>query len=668
MSVRAKLYPALVVACIVALALLCFAQYHRGARAFEETLRADAEARAARLSSAFATELRERERDLADFAGDARTRTLARALAESRATVEAGNSGANPAAATNAGGLHTSPNTGDATPNVNGEMRALVASLLARGGGCYAAVTVAASPRASIRFKPLRWQAADGLSMKPGDVSTGSRDLDELISTAATTPPPRATLSRGLVSQGVAVYSAPIADAGAGDGNEARATLIAELNVSELLARAAEGLAEDGAHARTTTTARPRDATGARQSLSQLLALDHTGLIVFHSSVALKFKTVASMMPYFGTVAAEMYEGRRGAKFFDDADGARWLAAYEPVPDLDLTVAAASNETAMTAQLRRDGLIYVALSIAFALTATALVITREVRAVRRIERVARAARAVAEGDMDKRLETSAHDRTRSIAESFNLMTERLRGHIRREAENRQFQAFIRLSAMLTHDLKNAITGLSMLVTNMEQKFHREEFRADAISSLREATDKLRALVARLSKPTETLSGEYRSALKPVDLVALIRRVLDSTAGRSSFHEVELHLPDALEVVVDAERVERVVENLIINALEAMGAKPGKLTVEAGRAGDDQVFINVADTGAGMSAEFVRTKLFQPFATTKKQGLGLGLYTCREVIEAHGGRIDVESKQGSGTCFRIVLPSRPVSLRREKKTV
>ncbi len=58
----------------------------------------------------------------------------------------------------------------------------------------------------------------------------------------------------------------------------------------------------------------------------------------------------------------------------------------------------------------------------------------------------------------------------------------------------------------------------------------------------------------------------------------------------------------------------------------------------------------------MTEEFQRTRLFRPFATTKPKGVGLGLYTCRELIRALGGRIEVESRRGSGTCFRIVLPS------------
>jgi signal transduction histidine kinase len=154
-----------------------------------------------------------------------------------------------------------------------------------------------------------------------------------------------------------------------------------------------------------------------------------------------------------------------------------------------------------------------------------------------------------------------------------------------------------------------------------------------------------------------LSGEYRRDARPTDLVPVIRRVLAARAEPARpLYEVEAHLPDALVATVEPERVEAVVENLVVNALEAMGAKGGRLTVEARQEGD-YVHLSVADTGVGMTEEFIRTRLFHPFATTKTKGIGLGLFTCKEVVEAHGGKLEVESRLGAGTRFRVVLPSR-----------
>jgi signal transduction histidine kinase len=210
--------------------------------------------------------------------------------------------------------------------------------------------------------------------------------------------------------------------------------------------------------------------------------------------------------------------------------------------------------------------------------------------------------------------------------------------------------------MLTHDLKNAIEALSLIVGNMELHFDNKEFRVDMMKSLTIATEKLKALVARISNPVTTLSGEHRMP-RPTDLVAMLKRVLSMIAEPvRAKYEIELKVPPSLLALADAERIERVIENLVINAVEAMGDKGGTLTVEAGEAEPGKVFLSVSDTGPGMTSDFVENRLFRPFATTKRSGVGLGLYTCREVVRANGGAIEVQTKPGVGTTFRVVLPS------------
>ena len=190
---------------------------------------------------------------------------------------------------------------------------------------------------------------------------------------------------------------------------------------------------------------------------------------------------------------------------------------------------------------------------------------------------------------------------------------------------------------------------------MERHFDKPEFRADALKNLAGAADKLRALVTRLSNPVNTLSGEFKRP-RPTDLVPLLRQELARHGAADSRFAVEAHLPPSLLALVDAERLEKVIENLIINAVEAMSENGGKLIVSAGKLEGGKVFFSVTDTGPGMSADFIKDRLFRPFATTKQRGVGLGLYTCREVVRASGGSINVESEKGSGTTFRVVLAS------------
>ena len=333
----------------------------------------------------------------------------------------------------------------------------------------------------------------------------------------------------------------------------------------------------------------------------------------------------------------------------------RESAAEAPLPRLGLAARVSRNQDAFTLSARRWGLVGYGLALLFAAVA-ALMLDRHVRQRSRgIARVTEDLSAIAQGDLDRRILLQSSDDARGIADNINAMTAQLRAQIAREEESRQFDSFVRLSAMLTHDLKNAIEGLSLTVNNMERHFDNERFRTDALKGLTNATDKLRAIVARLSRPVSSLSGEHKRPVK-TDLVPILKRVIAMTAEpMRGKHTVQIRLPDSLYALVDGARIEEVAENLILNAIEAMD-QSGTITIEAGPDAKGQPSFAVSDTGPGMSPAFIEHRLFRPFSTTKKNGIGLGLYTCREVIRASGGSIDVESIQGAGTTFRVVLPS------------
>ena len=315
-----------------------------------------------------------------------------------------------------------------------------------------------------------------------------------------------------------------------------------------------------------------------------------------------------------------------------------------------------SNSEPLLADARRNGWLGLVAALLLAALSAWLLSRNWGHQARGLERVSEGVEAIAKGKLDHRIELQSSDNLRPLADNLGLMTKQLRDQIAREAETRQFQSFVRLSAVLTHDLKNAIEALSLTVGNMELHFDNKEFRADAMKSLTGCTDNLRALVARLSHPVATLSGEHKRP-QPVDLVPMLRRVISMTAEPASGkHEIKLDLPETLFALVDGERMEKVVENLVINAREAMSKERGTLSIVAGTTDDGKPFFSVGDTGEGMSPRFIEERLFRPFATTKKRGVGLGLYTCREVVIANGGSITVASQEGAGTTFRVVLPS------------
>jgi hypothetical protein len=107
------------------------------------------------------------------------------------------------------------------------------------------------------------------------------------------------------------------------------------------------------------------------------------------------------------------------------------------------------------------------------------------------------------------------------------------------------------------------------------------------------------------------------------------------------------------VSLDREQMVKVVTNLVLNAREAVGDS-GEIRIGTSYSGSS-VVLAVEDSGCGMSPEFLRRSLFQPFQTTKKAGLGIGMFHSKTIVEAHGGRIAVESQTGKGTTFRVFIP-------------
>lgn len=422
--------------------------------------------------------------------------------------------------------------------------------------------------------------------------------------------------------------------------------LVADVILDELISEATR-------HWDLSTAAMPSQTTPPERMALVLSSSEH---IIYHTNSALRHQLINSSMPPFAPVASAMLGGQSGWQSFRSAEGDEWLAAYAPVKSANVFFAIGLNYSQVAKRPWRDGCILIALSLVIGLAAATLLAHYLERQRVRIVRVSESVAAIAKGDLTQRIEARSSDDIRPLSDNLNLMTAQLREQIARETEARQFQAFVRLSAMLTHDLKNAIEALSLLVSNMERHYDNQEFRADAMKSLNISTQNLKALVARLSNPVTTLSGEHMRP-QPVDLVPILQKVIKTMADPLRHtHHIETDLPPSLIALVDGERIEKCIENLVLNGLEAMGTKSGTLKIEAGNAEQGKVFFKVTDTGVGMSPDFIERQLYHPFATTKRKGVGLGLYTCREVVRANGGAIEVDSREGAGTTFRVVLPS------------
>lgn len=214
------------------------------------------------------------------------------------------------------------------------------------------------------------------------------------------------------------------------------------------------------------------------------------------------------------------------------------------------------------------------------------------------------------------------------------------------AEAGRFDDFNRRMAFVMHDIKNLASQLSLLARNAEIHADKPAFRADMLVTLRNSSDKLNTLLARLSRYG---SGSVER-LEEVDATALLRQVVDQFRPVHPIMLAECH-----DCVVRANRdsLEQVLLHLVQNAVDASEANSPILL---GITGDGlNASIAVVDSGCGMSPEFIRAKLFKPFVSSKQGGFGIGAFEARELVRAMKGRLEVESREGLGSRFVVRLP-------------
>ncbi len=210
----------------------------------------------------------------------------------------------------------------------------------------------------------------------------------------------------------------------------------------------------------------------------------------------------------------------------------------------------------------------------------------------------------------------------------------------------RFEEFNRRFAFILHDIKNLVSQLSLLSRNAERHADNPDFRADMVATLRGSVGKMNDLLARLSPQARPLDA---SAPVSFSLLPLLTTVL---ADKRRSHEVRLLGQAAAEVTGDPVALEQAIAHLLQNAVDA--SPPHQPVTVRVHPRADTVDIEIADRGCGMDSEFVRTRLFQPFASSKPNGFGIGAFEARALILAMGGQLAVDSRPGEGTRFTIHL--------------
>jgi two-component system sensor histidine kinase HydH len=210
----------------------------------------------------------------------------------------------------------------------------------------------------------------------------------------------------------------------------------------------------------------------------------------------------------------------------------------------------------------------------------------------------------------------------------------------------------RLAAGVAHEIRNPLSSIKGFATILAGRF-KEDGRS------RQIADVMVQEVARLNRVVSELLDFARPTeldRRMVSFADLLRRSIKLVEGDASHRGVRVDLavhPENLESEVDPDRFSQILLNLYLNALHAM-ENGGTLDIEA-LEGSGEVILTVSDSGSGISPEHL-PHVFDPYFTTKPQGVGLGLANVHKFVEAHNGEIEVESTAGKGTTFTIRLPS------------
>ena len=204
------------------------------------------------------------------------------------------------------------------------------------------------------------------------------------------------------------------------------------------------------------------------------------------------------------------------------------------------------------------------------------------------------------------------------------------------ARAKELEAFRTMSAFFVHDLKNTAASLNLMLKNLPVHFHDPAFREDALRGIGNTARRIDDMIARLS----ALRDRPDSARVESDLNQLVNEALDRVNGMPNIELTREFRPLPM-IFADREQIQSVVTNLVLNARDALGSS-GRIQVRTEHR-EGRAVLSVMDNGCGMSQAFVKESLFRPFQTTKKKGLGIGLFQCRAIVQAHGGGMHVETE-------------------------
>jgi signal transduction histidine kinase len=272
---------------------------------------------------------------------------------------------------------------------------------------------------------------------------------------------------------------------------------------------------------------------------------------------------------------------------------------------------------------------------------------------RPVLRLVEGTREISTGKWDTRVAVRGGSEIAELARAFNQMTQHLTEERQRMIQLERVASWREIARRLAQELGEAMSRLQRTIEELQPagELH------DSAETLLSETQAMKEIVGRYGD----FSRMPRPVFAAVNLNDIVKSVVKlfaprfSAVGRPPVNP-EVHLDEDLPVIqADASLLHRALENLVLNAMDAMPAG-GVLMIRTSQQ-DGDVELEVSDTGSGLSAE-ESERLFAPYYATKQHGTGLGLAIVQSVVSDHGGRITVESETGVGTSFHITLPAKP----------
>jgi two-component system NtrC family sensor kinase len=277
--------------------------------------------------------------------------------------------------------------------------------------------------------------------------------------------------------------------------------------------------------------------------------------------------------------------------------------------------------------------------------------------VRPVAALVEGTRRVSQGDLDTVIPVSGRHELGQLAKAFNEMTKNLADTHRQLAQADKLASVGRLAAGIAHEINNPLTGVLSYASLLRKRMEHDVPACEDLDVIVRETVRCRGIIRGLLD----FARPAAPARKPMDLNDVIRRSVSVVMTQLSLHHVNLSLglaPDLPTVQADANQIEQVVVNLMLNAADAIGAEGGNIRATTRPGPSSTIEFLLQDSGHGIPAEDL-PRIFEPFFTTKgNHGTGLGLAVSWGIVEAHGGSLEAQSEVGQGTCFTLRLPIAP----------